>query len=92
MEVALEAGADDVQTEDGQSLVLCSPGQFEAVRSAMTEAGLEPVHADVVMAAQNPVEVSPDLVDDLQDLLDRLDGLDDVQEVFHNGVMPEEQG
>ncbi len=88
MELALEAGADDVQTEDGQSLVLCSAAQFEAVRSAMTEAGLEPVHADVVMAAQNPVEVSPDLVDDLQDLLDRLDGLDDVQEVFHNGVMP----
>jgi len=89
MELALECGADDVQSEGGQSTVLCSPAAFEGVKKALLDAGLKPVKADVVWAPDNYVEVSGEAVETLQDLLDRLENLDDVQDVYHNAVLPE---
>lgn len=87
LDVALEAGADDVQSADGNSTVVCTAAAFEAVKKALTDAGLVAQSADVVMRPDNRVEVSADNKEALLDLLDWLNELDDVQEVFHNGLV-----
>jgi len=88
MEVALEAGADDVITgEDGSIEVLCEPGAFEAVRNALEAAGLKPEVAEVTMRAENPVELAGDDAARMQKLLDVLEDLDDVQGVYHNAAI-----
>jgi YebC/PmpR family DNA-binding regulatory protein len=86
LEAALDAGADDVQSADGTSLVLCAPENFEAVKHAIVSAGFEPLRADVVMRPENRVPVSGEAAETLRDLLDWLDELDDVQEVYHNAA------
>lgn len=87
-DVALEAGADDVQSADGESVVLCSPDQVESIKLALTSAGLPPLRADIVMRAANRVSVEGEVAETLVDLLDWLEELDDVQEVWHNAVLP----
>lgn len=87
LDVALEAGADDVQSSGGNSTVLCTAAAFEGVKKALTDAGLVVQSADVVMRPDNRVEVSADTQETLLDLLDWLNELDDVQEVFHNGLV-----
>ncbi len=85
MEVALEAGAEDVVTdEDGAIEVLTSPGDFEAVKNALEAAGLKPDVAEVTMRPENTIELSGDDAAKMQKLLDVLEDLDDVQEVYHN--------
>jgi len=88
-ELALEAGADDVQNAYGEATVLCAAEQFEAVKKALLAAGLAPTRAGVVMRPQNRVVVSEEVAETLRDLLDRLEDLDDVQQVFHNAMPPE---
>jgi len=88
MEVALEAGAEDVLTHDDGSLeVLCAPPDFEAVQKALHAAGLQPELAEVTMRADTPIELSGDDAVRMQKLLDVLEDLDDVQEVFHNAEL-----
>jgi YebC/PmpR family DNA-binding regulatory protein len=90
MEVALEAGAEDVITgEDGSIEVLCAPADFEAVKAALEAAALKPEVAEVTMRAENPVELAGDDVARMQKLLDALEDLDDVQDVFHNALLDE---
>ena len=90
MEVALEAGAEDVVTdEDGAIEVLTTPADFEAVRNALQAAGLEPDMAEVTMRAENTIELTGEDVQRMQKLLDVIEDLDDTQAVFHNAVMPE---
>ena len=88
LDSALEAGADDVVNEHGESAVLCAPENFEAVQQALIDAGLNAVHAGVVMRPNNRVEVPAESQEALQDLLDKLDALDDVSEVSHNAALP----
>ncbi len=90
LEVALDAGADDVQSESGQSTVLSASDHFEAVKKALTAAGFAPLRADVVMRPENRVAVSDDVAETLRDLIDWLEGLDDVQEVYHNAALSEQ--
>ncbi len=90
MDVALEAGADDVITdEDGAVEVLTPAPAFEAVRNALEAAGLKPELAEVTMRPENTVELAGDDAARMQKLLDMLEDLDDVQDVFHNAEMPE---
>ena len=90
MEVALEAGAEDVITgEDGSIEVLSAPGDFETVKNALETAGLKPEIAEVTMRAENPIEVSGEDAVRMQKLLDVLEDLDDVQDVFHNALISE---
>jgi YebC/PmpR family DNA-binding regulatory protein len=85
MEVALEAGAEDVITdEDGAIEVLCAPADFEAVKNALDRAGLKPEIAEVTMRAENTVELGGDDAAKMQKLLDVIEDLDDVQDVYHN--------
>ena len=88
MEVALEAGAEDVLThEDGSIEVLSGPGDFETVKNALEGAGLNAEMAEVTMRADTPVELSGDDAVRMQKLLDVLEDLDDVQEVYHNAEL-----
>ena len=85
MEVALEAGADDVVTgEDGSIEVLCAPAEFEAVKEALEKAGLQPELSEVSMRAENTITLEGEDAQRMQKLLDVLEDLDDVQEVYHN--------
>jgi YebC/PmpR family DNA-binding regulatory protein len=85
MEVALEAGADDVITDDeGAIEVLTDPAAFEAVKNALEAAGLAPELAEVTMRAENTIDLTGDDAVKMQKLLDVLEDLDDVQDVFHN--------
>jgi len=88
MEVALEAGADDVVTGDDSSIeVLAAPPQFEAVKAALEAAGLKPEIAEVTMRPENTVALAGDDAERMQKLLDVIEDLDDVQDVFHNAEL-----
>jgi YebC/PmpR family DNA-binding regulatory protein len=90
MEVALEAGAEDVITDDDGAIeVLSAPADFEAVKAALEAAGLKPELAEVTWRAENPVDVAGEDAARMQKLLDVIEDLDDVQDVFHNAVLAE---
>jgi len=90
MEVALEAGAEDVVTgEDGAIEVLCAPPDFEAVKAALEAAGLKPEIAEVTMRAENSIPLAGDDAQRMQKLLDVIEDLDDVQDVYHNAEIAE---
>jgi YebC/PmpR family DNA-binding regulatory protein len=88
MEVALEAGAEDVVThEDGVIEVLSSVADFEAVKNALQTAGLVAEEATITMRAQNTIELEGEDAVRMQKLLDVLEDLDDSQEIFHNAAL-----
>ncbi|HNO42664.1 MAG TPA: YebC/PmpR family DNA-binding transcriptional regulator, partial [Ottowia sp.] len=88
MEVALEAGADDVITDDDGAIeVLCDPGAFEAVKQALEAAGLTPEMAEVTLRADSSIDLAGDDAARMQKLLDVLEDLDDVQAVYHNASL-----
>ncbi|MHB1124565.1 MAG: YebC/PmpR family DNA-binding transcriptional regulator [Ramlibacter sp.] len=88
MEVALEAGADDViADEDGAIEVITDPAAFEAVKNALEQAGLRAEVAGVTMRPENTIELEGDDAARMQKLLDALEDLDDVQEVYHNASL-----
>jgi YebC/PmpR family DNA-binding regulatory protein len=85
MEVALEAGAEDVITdEDGAIEVLTAYADFEIVKNALEAAGLVADVAEVTMRPENSVSLTGEDAAKMQKLLDVLEDLDDVQNVFHN--------
>jgi len=87
MEVALEAGAEDVITDaDGAIEVLTAFPDFEVVKQALEAAGFKAEVAEVTMRADSHAELSGDDALKMQKLLDALEDLDDVQNVFHNAV------
>jgi YebC/PmpR family DNA-binding regulatory protein len=90
MEVALEAGAEDVQTdEEGMIEVISAPTDYAAVKTAFEQAGLQPEVQGITMKPQSETELSPDDAATMQKMLDMLEGLDDVQEVYTTAVFDE---
>ena len=90
MDVALEAGAEDVITgDDGAIEVLCAAPDYEAVKAALEAAGLLPAIAEVTMRAENNIPLAGEDAERMQKLLDVIEDLDDVQAVFHNAEMAE---
>ena len=88
MEVALDAGADDVVSdEDGSIEVITAPNDFMAVKEAMEAAGLKAVMAEVTMKPMNEIELSGDDAIKMQKILDALDDLDDVQDVYTSALI-----
>jgi YebC/PmpR family DNA-binding regulatory protein len=88
MELALDAGAEDVVTDDeGAIEVLCAPGDFEAVKAALEAAGLIAEMTEITMRADNTIDIAGDDAAKMQKLLDALEDLDDVQDVFHNAAL-----
>jgi YebC/PmpR family DNA-binding regulatory protein len=90
MEAALEAGAEDVLTnEDGSVEVICAPADFHAVKAGLEQAGLKAEVADVTLKPLNETELAGEDAAKMQKLLDALDALDDVQEVYSTAVIDE---
>lgn len=91
IEVALDAGADDVVThQDGSIDVFTSVAEFMEVKQSLSQAGLEPVHAEVGMIPSTTVALDVDAGQKALKLLDVLEDLDDTQNVYHNADIPEE--
>jgi len=88
MEAGLEAGADDIQTDDdGVIEVTCAPGDYAGLKKAFTEAGLKAEEDGIVMKPENETVLSGEDAQRMQKLLDALEGLDDVQEVYTNAIL-----
>ena len=88
MEVALEAGAEDVITDDDGAIeVLTAYADFEAVKNALEAAGLQAEVSTVTMRPENTIELDGESAERMQKLLDVLEDLDDVQEVYHNAAL-----
>ena len=91
MDAAIEAGAEDVVTnEDGSIEVLTPPNEFAAVKEALEKSGFKSEFGEVTMKPQNETEFAGDDAIKMQKLLDALESLDDVQEVYTTAVIDEE--
>ncbi|MCE1170336.1 YebC/PmpR family DNA-binding transcriptional regulator [Azovibrio restrictus] len=90
MDAAIEAGAEDVATNDDGSIeVITAPTDFIAVKDALEAAGFKPEFAEVTMKPEGESELAGDDAVRMQKLLDALEGLDDVQEIYTTAVMDE---
>ena len=91
MEIALDAGAEDIVTnEDGSVEVVTPPtNEFHAVKVALEKAGLKPEFAEITMKPENEIGFSGDDAVKMQKLIDALESLDDVQNVYTTAVMEE---
>ncbi|MGL5326387.1 MAG: YebC/PmpR family DNA-binding transcriptional regulator [Aeromonas sp.] len=91
MEAALEAGADDVVTEeDGTIEVYTTPNDFGTVLDGLEAAGFKAQSAEVTMIPSTEAELDAETAPKLMRLIDMLEDLDDVQEVYHNGSISDE--
>ncbi|MBQ6425476.1 MAG: YebC/PmpR family DNA-binding transcriptional regulator [Clostridia bacterium] len=91
MMAALDAGAEDFVAQDDAFEVYTSPSDFSAVRESLENAGYTFFSAEVQMIPQNTVNISDkETAEKVERFLDNLDDNDDVQEVFHNAVLPED--
>lgn len=91
MEAALDAGADDIVTNDDGSVdVFTTQQEFMDVKQGLLDAGFEPAHAEVSMIPSTTVELDVETGRKVMKLIDALEDLDDVQEVYHNADIPVE--
>ncbi len=90
MEIALEAGAEDVAQSEGMWEITTEPGDFMAVRQAIEASDLPMESASITMIPLNTVEVDVDTGVKVLRLVDTLDEHDDVQNVYHNAEIPDE--
>lgn len=88
IDAALEAGAEDVMSnDDGSFEVITAPYEFVTVKAALDKAGFGAEHAEVTMKSTNETELSGDDAVKMQKLLDALENLDDVQEVYTSAII-----
>lgn len=91
MEAALEAGAEDIVTNDDGSVdVLTTPDEYLTVKEELINSGLEPANAEVTMQAENQTELDAETAEKMLRLIDRLEDLDDVQNVYTNADISDE--
>ncbi|WP_294568037.1 YebC/PmpR family DNA-binding transcriptional regulator [Succinatimonas hippei] len=91
MDIALEAGADDVVTnEDGSIDVYTSPEAFPAVVDAFNDNNIKPDNAQVTMTPSTEADLDADTAVKFMRMIDALEDLDDVQEVYHNASIPDD--
>lgn len=91
MEAAMEAGAEDIVTNDDGSLdVLASPDEFVDVKDRIINAGFEPESTEITMRAMNDVKIDRGTAESIMKLFEMLDDLDDVQKVYSNADFPDE--
>ena len=92
MMMALDAGAEDVRPDEDVVEILTDPNEFSKVREALEKQGLTFLSAEVQKIPQNTVAVDdPDTLEKIQKMLDLLEESDDVQNVYHNAELPEEE-
>ncbi len=89
--MALDAGAEDV-VEEGDSIdVITTPADFEAVRDALVAAGFEPANAEISMQPSTTVDLAGSNAESMLRLMDALEDLDDIQNVYANFEISEEE-
>jgi transcriptional/translational regulatory protein YebC/TACO1 len=88
--VALEAGAEDVRSDDGAYEVITAPEDLNRVREALTGAGIEVGRAEITLLPRSTIPVHGPEAERLLRLLEALEDLDDVQQVYANFDIPEE--
>lgn len=91
MELALEGGADDIVNENGEIVVYTTPEAFEGVLNAINEAGMETDGAEISMIPEIYVATDKDSGAKIQKLIDKLEESDDVQNVYHNAELPDDE-
>ena len=92
MMLALDAGAEDMKADEDAFEIYTSPADFSTVREALEQQGLTFLSAEVDKIPQNTVAIDdPEVLKSIQKLLEMLDDNDDVQNVFHNAELPEEE-
>lgn len=89
MEVAIDAGADDVSVEEGQIEVITPVEAYHSVLNALSDAGLNVEHSQLSMRAQTLIPIDDESAESLLKLIDMLEDLDDVQEVYNNAEFSE---
>jgi YebC/PmpR family DNA-binding regulatory protein len=89
VEIALEAGADDLQDEESTWEITTDPGAFVAVRDALSAGGIGLLSAELTMVPQNSIPVEGGHARQVLALLESLEELDDVQNVYANFDIPE---
>ena len=90
-ELAIEAGADDVVTEDDAYEIYTAVPAFSAARKFLEEKGLSFLQAELTMIPQSKITLAPDKLETFLKMLDKLEENDDVQNVYHNVELPEEE-
>ena len=90
-EYAIDAGADDIVVQDDAYEIYTSPAAFSGVRKYLEEKGLSFLEADVRMIPQSKITLSEENTEKFIKLLDKLEDLDDVQDVYHNVELPEDE-
>lgn len=92
MMMALDAGADDVQVEDGAAVIYTDPATFSEVRENLEKAGCTFLEAERRMVPTTTVQITdPETAEKVQRLLDELDDYDDTQNVYHDAELPEDE-
>lgn len=91
MLLVLDAGADDMKIEDEVYEIYTEPNALDEVEKVITDNGIEIASAEVALIPDNTIDLTGDDVAKMQKLLDMLEDLDDVQDVFHNAILPEEE-
>jgi len=90
MEVALEAGAEDIREDDSNFEIITAPGDFEVVKEAVDQASIPYIEAEVTMLPQNTTNLAGKDAEQMVRLMEFLDDCDDVQKVYTNADIPEE--
>ena len=91
MEIALEAGADDVKRDSGKFEIICNPAAYQNVAKALADAGITPEASQITRISKNTVDITdPETAQKVLKLLERLDDHDDVQNVSSNFYIPDE--
>ena len=91
MLLALDAGADDVTNEDGVYEIYTLPQNYTVVRENLEKQGLKILSSDIEMIPENYITPEESALPKIMNLIDRLEENDDVQNVFHNAILPEEE-
>ena len=89
MELALDAGADDIQEDEKEFEVVTDPGAFDAVKAALDKAGIQYLLAEVTMHPQNVVQLEGKNAEQMLRLMEQLEDHDDIQKVYANFDIPE---
>lgn len=90
MEIALEAGADDVAVEGDVFEIICQPSAFSAVKQALADKGIEVVSSEIAMIPKNTIAVEADKVQQMINLMEAFEDNDDVQNVYSNFDLPDD--
>ena len=91
MEIVLDAGADDMKSEDEAFEITAEPDAYDAIEQALGEKGIETASAEITMVPENYVHISGKDAEKMQNLIDELEENDDIQNVYSNYEMDDEE-